>query len=112
MAKIRTSNVTSGRPGFKTKGATRSVFTGKRLSKNRVSVRGVTRLFARDPSKRTANIGTSKDVNPINNTNVNTVATPRPTIVRGGAGAARRSTPAGQQHVVSRTVNRAIRRLR
>jgi hypothetical protein len=64
MPKIKTGNITKGRPGFKTKGATITQFTGKRVNQNRTGASGVRRLFAQNPADgKTANIGTRKDYN-------------------------------------------------
>lgn len=106
MPRILTGNTTKGRPGgfgrtFKGK------FAGGRLIQvNKVSASGVRRLFARDPSKRTALIGTSKDVNP--NVKLNTVAQQRPRVLSDSS--LRASSPPGQARVVNRSKNRNVRR--
>lgn len=59
MAKIR--RVTkSGVPGFTSRSV--SGFTGDKVSRDRVSIDGVKRVFARDPNKINRVIGTDKDV--------------------------------------------------
>jgi hypothetical protein len=109
LARIRTGNTTAGRPGFKTKGATRSQVGGGQVPKDKVKVKGVRRLFARDPAKRTALIGTSKDVI-FSNKNINTVAKQSPEIKRGSE-VARKTTPQ-RKLVVNKTANRSVKKLK
>lgn len=104
MTKIKTSNITKGRPGFITR-ATSARFTGRRVSKNGVGVRGVRRLFAQNPADgKTANIGTSKDASFIQ-PNVNVNGHPNPRVVK----APKNVTASGIKKVVNRSTNRSRR---
>jgi hypothetical protein len=62
MTKIRTGNVTKGRPGFTRGAGSMARRTGSFVSKTKASAAGVRRLIANNPAKGTsANIGTKND---------------------------------------------------
>lgn len=105
MPRIRTSNATKGRPGFKR--VTFSGFTGRRVSKDTSGTQGVRRFFARDPAKKNSLIGTSKDVNP--NAMVNTVGQQNPTIIKAPHDQKKR-LGAGAIKVAARNVNRSVKK--
>lgn len=108
MTKIKTSNTTKGRPGFKTRGAAVGQSGGGLIAKSVVGVRSVKRLFARDPSKGNALIGSSKDVNYMNE-NINTVGAQNPRILRQPRAG---TVQSGTEKVVDRSANRSVRKLK
>jgi putative NADH-flavin reductase len=110
---IKTSNATTGRPGFSVR-PMKGAFTGRKVGKGVVKNSGVTRMFARDPSKRNATIGTAADINP--NTKNAQVRVPSPRIikarhvtVRGATTAAASATSNSLKKVVNRSTNRRVR---
>lgn len=110
---IKTSNATTGRPGFSVR-PFKGAFTGRKVGKGVVKNSGVTRMFARDPAKRNSTIGTRADINPT--TKNAQVAVPRPRILKArglvvrGAGTVRQTgTARGIKHVVNRSTNRSVR---
>lgn len=113
MTKIKSSGRIVGRSPF-SRGAVKGAFTGRKVSKGVVGNKGgVTRLFARDPSKRNSLIGTARDINPT--TKNATIGVPSPrivrapqTAVRGATSAAQGATLRGIKRVVNRSANRNI----
>lgn len=87
-----------------------------RVGKDSVSRRGVKRMFARDPSKANALIGTAKDLR-FDQQNVNTNGRPRVSrilraprdAVKGAGATAMTATAKGQRKVVAKT-NRRLRK--
>lgn len=108
MARIRTSNTTTGRPGF-SRGALRARFTGKRVSKGVSAKSGVRRLIARDPAKgRSGLIGTKQDIQGFSNVLPNTTAAPRPRIIKAPNFKKGNATMSGVKKVFNRSANRSI----
>lgn len=112
MTKIKTSNTTVGRPGFKVTSA--SGFTGSLVNRTKASKAGVRRMIARDPASGfSALLGTAKDILGFtDNPDVpNVTSKPSPRVLT-DARANRAATAKGTERVVKRNVNRAIKRLK
>lgn len=110
MARIRTSNNTTGRPGF---GVKRSVsgFSGVRAPSDLARPKGVRRLFSRDPSKGAfSQFGTKRDILNFDNSGKVPNPTPgsNPEILK--AAGPRRSVVTGIKGVGIGRINRSLRK--